>query len=637
MTRNVNDISEADFNSNTGTAEAGYQPSSTSQKIYTQSEINPLAALADLGTATASGNASTGNIADVLKVFTEVQARTANSPSALKVSLLPIEDSSLNISSIVQYVIVDGTLFYAIFLLEALSKPLPNKLLQVPGGKQIEVDRDASHYWDPFMVSKTEQILAATSNIALNLTSVAAIVVGRHTNLTIADKLAPYYDHGIAAITAHLRVKNGGSTSGLSAKLLSHQQLELTAKYDVTPGDTYLSTTGQPISADFNVVLYVRSANKNAAASSVHNNQGDIGLTSLMGYLDFMRRVPEGTMAGAWGGYNRPVPGYDPVVVITQNTSLGVSSQSNDDLLTQLLALPTLLPLIDPQHNKWSTIFEPFVGDSGNKPSIGLLALEHNLYPGTPHKPEVIKVVSGTEHVSGTDKLTAQQVIQAYINPTIIIAQDILHGGPLEWVQLMLANATPGSSYEEVIIDELDKFSDGQFSKMWGPLNQPILSAPSTWIHAGYYPDPAGKNRDIRSINYLALLESTGGDPNVFDPFAAGFLPGTDQPALMDQKRKLLLQVVPQITFTGMYTRIFYNNAFINTIDALLHNVGLQITVEGLVDLYGGNQVRRSFNSEFLSPIQTHGTFSTNFRTYNQAGTSSTRYQPSAGLGQYRK
>lgn len=603
------------------------------------SVLGGMARLQQMGAVTTTGNAGTGNTAEVLKLLQNVQKRTENNPGVRKLNLFPHEDVKSMVSLIIAWAVDDNKIYYAPLMIEKLSKPLANSEMPVQGGRDIEVDRPTARYWTPRRQEMVETYLSQMMNNTIKVfNGVSALIVPRIIDITSEDALAPFYDAAYAAIDCRIRDINGLPTSDITAALLSDSSINLVAKYNICPASNFLPLTSGPIVADFNAVLYARQANKPAGwQAGVEGDDEDIGITGIMGYMDFIRKDVQPVMGYQTNGL-QPVAGYDPVLVITSSTCLGISSSSNDNLLSQLLALPVILPLIDASTMKWITIFEPFAGDTQNKASIGALGLEHNIYPGVniggkPWQPELLQVIPGTDNYGQPDKLTASQIAQIYCGRNVIVAMDILEGGPLEWVQRLFAAAKPGSVEEDIILRELDLFAgDTLFSSAWRASGQPILAAPSTKIHAGYYTDDHGVKHDIRSIDYLTMLITTQGDPVNFDKFAAGFLPGTDHEINMDQKRRILRQVASNFEVTGLYTRIFVNNAFLNALGGLLVRTKCSYTVEGLQDLSVNGGHRAAFNQNFFQPANGAGVFNFHAKT-QQTSSTFNRYKSGQGFG----
>lgn len=569
--------------------------------------------LSALSAVRASANTAAGSTKEVMETLEKVMARIENVPAAIKPALTPIESNDLLISAIAISLEFKNTLYYSVLLFESLGVPIQNA--ELPSyGRNIPVDRSTSDYWDPVMTSITESILTNKfpSSSREHVTCTAHIVVPGHIDLKSEEKLAYFYDHCIASLMCDIKLINGEPSHDPSFKpaLLSSRNLLLNAKFDFTPGATYQSTTGEPILADFNAILYARDASKvNALNQSSHNVGGDICLTSAMGYVDFIRCQPMQIQYG-----QQTVPGYYPVIVLTQLSTLskaGTAKTLDDNLLSFLLSLPLVLPLAD-SNQRWVQVFEPTLAGAGNKPSIGHLALEHNVYPGQQHKPQSLPILPGNDVSNDPNRLTARQMAQYYCLPSVMVALDYKQGGPLEWLHRILVEATPGSVAEQLIIRELDIFSGGAFGKIWADMKQPICSAEHTYLHAGYFTAPNGNQCDIRSVDYLSVLESSEGDLSTINAFAAGFYPGTTDYERMYAKRKFLETVAPTFKCTGLNTRVFINNNFISAIDQMLSQVGLSFTLEGFNDINGIGGQRPMLNAQYLTPMTSHGTFGFN-------------------------
>lgn len=557
-----------------------------------------------LGLHTASGNSASGTTADVVKVFETIRKRIENLKGVLVPQILPIEHPELAIPAITLSYKVNKTVFYVVLLLEGLGKQITN-VIDNRMGRPTEIRRSTIEYWDSKMTIHTEEFINRFYNYDLeNIVAVAPIIIPKTIDLTSADQLDDLFDHAVAGLTTYINVAHNKPSSNINAGILNNNQLALAAKIDITPSATYASTIGTPLAADFNAVLYARPANqqRNQLEVSAHGVNNEIAITGLTGYIDFVRQVSQGQMVG--GTFT--CTGYAPVFVIDQISALGKSGKSNDSLLNQLLGLSLIMPLASNQGN-WASIFEPSISDSTNKPSIGVLGLEHQPFPNQPHVPTRVDIAGAMEQFKA-DKPTVRQFTERFISTNPIVALDIIHGGPLEWAQRVLAGAVQGSGDEKIIIDELDKFSGNLFSAIWKPLNQPILidNRPEynqVNLYTGYYPAPDGSKHDIREVNYLAVLDATNGDMNQFDPFASGFVPGTNSPEQMDQKYRELTKLVPSVTITGMSTRIFLNNEFINAIDKMLAACKLQVTIEGMQDMSGYGSISRAFNAQHIAPI----------------------------------
>lgn len=597
-----------------GTAANQAHPQPQPQPLFQEPIYNgnAVSQLANLGRVTSTGNAGSGTPIEIQKLLDEAALRTYNDPKAIRLTSLVIEDPKLNIPAIVEYMVYHKRIIYTILLLEKLGQPL-NNIMQSLGNRQIEVDMPTIRYWDQTMRDLVEATIRRQPGVAgvpgdCPIHAVSVVVVPESVDLKDINKLAPFYDHMTAAISAAQRSIQGDPTSDITFNLLADRSLQLVAKHDVRPGSTFHTPTGEIIAGDFMVTLSARNSNTNLARRELHNVSSDVTLSSVVAYIDMAYHEPEQRYVQTQPGMPvLPVAGYDPLVVITQITPLGKTSRANDDLLTQLFGLASVSGILSDY--RWATIFARGVGDSGSKTSIGVLGLEHNPYPGTKHTPQILNVVAGTDLVQGSDRLTALGVIQIYCTPTMTVALDVVQGGPLAWAQSIFANASPGSNDEWQIIRELDAFSGGNFTRIWSKLQQPILAMPSAEIHLGHYTDENGNLCDIRKLDYLTMLEATQGDVSIMMPYSAGFQPGNGDLGVIDQTRRIIRTYAPTAVFTGMATRIFFNTNFINALDQMFSACGLQIVMEGLGDIGGMGNRRGTFNSQYISGINNSGVF----------------------------
>ncbi len=564
-----------------------------------------------LGFGATTGNVSTGQLKEFMVLFEQIKTMTVGKPNALNVKLLALEDNSIYIGSIIMYYKLDKTIYYTIFLFECTAKHIPNQVISIPNNRMIEIDMTTDKFFNQYMKEMAETALLYTEGQDNNLFSVSAIVIPKKHPLTDISNISPIYDFGVANITNVIKLNSGQVTDLLTAKDLKHSSLALVNSIQITPGSTYTSYLSQPIDGDFNMVLSVQNANKQDIRSAIHGADEDICLTSVIGRVDFFRQMVNPATTN-YGMQQQSVPGYVPVIIMTQVSRLGKSSQVNDTLLSQLLGIASLMPMINTDDNNWVSVFEPQIGEFSARTSIGVLGLEHNPYPGLQHQPGIVEIIPNGDQIRDANKFTAKEFAQIFCSKNIIVALDILKGGPLEKIQNIIATATKGSKSEMLIINELDAFSDGKFSKLWRIKDQPILSLNPTIIHAGFYTDGDNKQRDIRSVDYLAALEWSNGNQQILGPFVSGFLPDTVTDIHLDQKRKMLVQAIPNMTITGLYQRVFLNNEFISTLDEMLAAMELSYQIKGISNLDDVNSRKHFINSNYFTPIQSHGTFYNN-------------------------
>lgn len=596
-------------------------------QVYTAAEL-----FSRMGQATASGSSVTGSTTEVVKLFEEIISKVAYSASAIHPNIIAIEHTELSIPAVILAHEESGAVFFVALLIEGLGAPIPPRIENMYGVR-AEIPRDTSDYWESKMINLAkEMILRRYDNRSVQLVESAFIVIHKSTNLKDVTQLTPWYDSAIAAIQNKLRQSKRLASCPYDGAMLRNSGLQLTTKITIAPGATYLNMVNVPILADFTTTVYAKLANQNQKDQSPHGAHDQFALAALTCFVDFLRDM------GPVENYNGVVTqtGYVPVFVITQSSALGKTAQSFDCLLTQLLALPTLIPMLSNQAN-WATLFEPGIGDLGTKTSIGTLALEHNPFPNQPFVPAICNLASAGEFHTA-EKPSVRQFIERFVSKMTVVALDIVHGGPLEWVQSILASATPGSPSEKIILDELDKWSNGIFTPIFREIpNHSILvldrdgvTPLRTVLHTGTFPGNDGLH-DIREVNYLTGLAVNTQDLTSFNNFADGFVPLSNTPEHMDKKLKELQRLVPNATITGRCTRIYINNTFISALDKMFAALKLSLIVDGMQDLSSYGAITRGFNAQHMTPISAAQSF--NF--YNRQNTGGQPYDRFAPGGAY--
>lgn len=576
-----------------------------------QPAMSAVEMLSNLGSQTASGSGSSKTPGEVHKLFEEIAARMQKKQRSIKVYSMVVEDPKLNIPAVVLYTIANSVVYFTPLLLEQLGQRLENAIEQVHGTGTIEVTRPTSMYYDTVMravcLSSVKFDVNARSLPVKEFVAASHVVIGRGIELENIEKLSPFYDAAVSCFKGNIRGDAGLPMSELTTKILSDKSIQLIARNDIHPGSTYQTTAGQIIAGDFCINLIARPVQQDT--SDIHNVGSEVMLSSLTGFVDFAYRAPDATPPHQLPNQHLlPVPAYDPMVIVTDISPLGKSVSADDDILSQLLGLAALSGTIS--NLRWSTIFTRSSADSGKKTSIGAFGLEHNPFgPTVKHEPKMINVTSGELAVAGDDATTPLTVIQTYCTPTMTVGIDIIQGGPLSWVQALLAGATRGSPQENLIISELDAFSNGMFSKIWGS-DKNILSMPSIEVLLGHYTDDKGEIRSISSTDYLYTLEASGADISVMEPYSRALSPSTCDKIALNEMRKIIKLLHPNAEFTGLATRVYISTDFINSLDELLNVCGLSIALEGLNDIVGGTN-RSSMLNGVAGQVTGHGTFST--------------------------
>ena len=414
---------------------------------------------------------------------------------------------------------------------------------------------------------------------------------------------------GITAERFNLGLINTDETT-LSAKIA------YTASNDFTAGQAE-TTTGLPVRSDIRISL-IGSLNQQR-----HQNDLDFSpsreLVSVDGYIDLVYNQPP-----------PPVPGQAPITQHYVPNFVITRADTQIDAITmelQLLALAqaTLVS----QNWAWAGSFLPNHDITGmDLRDIGAIGYEVNL-AGNEGKPTKIDTKS-----NDFDTNALYQFILMNINKDIIYSMDIVEGGDLSWVQEVFLessyrNEAGGSAYTH-IVESANELTGGVFSQVF-PAGQPIVSNAMNRVHVGYYKERDGSIKDIRNIDYLAILNLSGkNDLSTVAQWGESF--DNDSIPLevrLETRMNILKQVLSNnFTLKGYARRIMFNPIFLNALNASCYHAGLVIRPQNTFQQFSQGMSRGNYNmaqyalpSEAVQPLFTYQPQS---------------YRPNAGIGNYQ-
>src|SRR5690606_27028199 len=119
-------------------------------------------------------------------------------------------------------------------------------------------------------------------------------------------------------------------------------------------------------------------------------------------------------------------------------------------------------------------------------------------------------------------------------------------------------------------------------------------------IHLGYYTNADGEMRDIRDIDYLALLNMIGGKDirtveEVMDTFDRTDIPVEIR---LDRRYRILKEVLgDSMVIKGYATRITFDAKFIEALIAACESAGINVRSGNIAQEFGGLGVRGNLNA----------------------------------------
>lgn len=227
-------------------------------------------------------------------------------------------------------------------------------------------------------------------------------------------------------------------------------------------------------------------------------------LTRLDGYVDLDFHMPQpNPQQQMYGMYGQPQPQtqrYLPRLVITRMESAAIASTPELDLL----ALSTAMHL--GLNNQWMQLFQPRWNKTGKKGEVDLrdvsaLGFETQLTPDA---------APGRLPLPGaSDMPKFYQMLALAIHPNLMYSMDVEEAGDLTWLHSDLYRAALGDQEStRNIITAADRLTDGIFSQGWD--GSAVAIDEDNRIALGYWTDSKGQLRDIRDLDYLAMLNLVG-------------------------------------------------------------------------------------------------------------------------------
>ena len=267
--------------------------------------------------------------------------------------------------------------------------------------------------------------------------------------------------------------------------------------FKVNHGADPVDILGQPVRADWSLVLQKVPRSNQNKNNSVAAFQTERPVVTVNGYTDYLYSGQDSTQYMV--GMNAIPPSFIPVPVVTN-----VTQHQNNWSEFNVLALPLALALF--QGNNFLSKWEPSaVFDTMH--NIGALNIQ-GIRPGG---------ATGVR-INTQDPNWNMGILQAtfggMIQPTGLICFDVnsftLNGSLLELLLMSTLQNDMGAKAKSVLIAEFDRATAGRFSKSWD-VSQPMAQRMGVYP-TGYfnYQEKQGEQiiqyqRDIRAVDYLAV------------------------------------------------------------------------------------------------------------------------------------
>lgn len=515
-----------------------------------------------------------------------LKSESQDQETDIKIHVLDNQQRSTVLSAVIISVgTIRGTQSYAAahaLIVEASASRLP-KITMNNGTQPIEYSAVAGDTYNAPMWDKVKAFVAESYPTNTIIRDASCTVIPTEMDLTDVDSVRAVLFYAIQGVYYTLENLVGHVPEPWSVSKFTRND-RVTAKIDFTP-QPLITTTGLPVRSDVSIILN---------ASNTQVNQYDMLPTAgkdfsrVDGYVDLVYKQPPRPAYG-----QHPVTQhYHPRFVMTNFAPLleGV----NLELLLLALSSATLLSRND--NYVWGGVFRQRYGAETNLRDIGAIGYDIPALVGAAAGDKGGKI--DTQASSFTPE-SLYQLLSSMIHPRLVFSFDVEETGSLSFIHNDFV-AAAGNNQDAVqrIVDACNRLTDNIFARHYP--GGPIVYDDNNRVHLGYYIDGKGNRKDIRELDYLAILNMVGkNDPTIAAKWANTF-DRTDIPweQRLDERERLLTSLVGQGSFriTGYGRRITFYPQFVAALASAIAEAGLVIQ-PGQQAFFFGDQVVRGNDS----------------------------------------
>lgn len=452
-------------------------------------------------------------LAAIVKSFNDILSEIQESDLGFKLLVIDNKQSLTALSAITLCYrkSVGGKEYVAIYtMLVSGGTKLNNRNIRI-GDQNVEIVTTPGDVADSELrkyVMNTVQELYDRSTRVIECSS---NVIHDEVDVNNKSQLRAILTNASRACYAGLVTEKVISEVPFNAKLIGSND-SLVAHVDMNP-QPINNTSGLPIRNDMQIEL--RAVTQQASQSQPEQV---IGLTQVNGFVDLVYVPPQmqANQPMVWGQQNNVAPQrYCPRFVITNFTS----QLDATTMELQLLALASSQILVEniggaPQ---WMNTFRPRSVSKGeiDKRDIGAVGLEVNFSGTDKNAYGIIDTKSNTFSNQDLYKLIGMSFYQ-----NLIYSIDVEESGDLSYLNMPLAYAASatGELYSKAhayITNAANQLTNNNFSRCWqavtgGNVNERYFLSDENRIFTGYYIDKDQVKRDLRDIDYLAILNLMG-------------------------------------------------------------------------------------------------------------------------------
>lgn len=468
-------------------------------------------------------------------------------------------------------------------VVEASAGKLANRIYPY-NGSQIEIETAAGDVVDETLWTKIKGFLQETygRNQTSLIHNAGAMVLPQELSPQDAEHIHRVLFAATSALSTVMEKDVIQQETPLSISMID-TGTNLTATLDYNP-PALDDATGLPKRSGVRVLLKGQMSNQ-SNTQAIH--VPEVELTSVDAYIEPVFQEPERA------AYNQQqdLRYYTPRIVIT-NIDSGVNAVTPE---TQLLGLTTATLLA--RSMAWGGVYANRykARDSWNLTDIGAIGYEVNL-SGDPNAPR--------DRIDTTADSFTNQELHKLLSLTFrdapIFSMHVEETGEQSWLNQVFFNAAHGDAVaNDDIIRAAVNLTDGHFRNHWTP-GTPIVVDENTRVVLGYYKDfTTGALRDIRDIDYLAMLNLLGEkDMKAVIDWSRTYLDQSlPMEVRLEQNTKILRALVPEFKLKGYARLLTITPEFILALYNSAQAAGLNIRPANMLQNFNAQLGRGTYNA----------------------------------------
>lgn len=556
-------------------------------------------------------------LSKLMKALTTVYEEAAD--KSFEITPIPIDYNStvsLNISALVICLrdksALDIGVAYHTLIIEASIDPVAPKY-ELVNSVNVEIIRVAGDAYD---VTMNEFIVDAVRKQfpQSTLLPVGHCVVPRTFN--VADPMAVYNlaANALAACSQELQV-NDKAFVDLN---LSQASKDSNLTVRTTFGNPQITNAvGQPVRSDIQIEF--------AAAPTTNQNNQAVERTSVIsrvsGFMDLVWDPVQAPTNFYYAPQQQSFQRYVARFVMTMMES--------HDLLTIPAQLLGLLPALNlRENNAWIQAFKQHnYSQDIDIHDIGAVGIEAN-FEGNPNGiGKRIDTRSDSFQNEHLYKLVASTIRQG-----MLLSLDIPESGPESWYNEVFVAAADGNQVaRNMIIAAANQLTNGHFNKYFNN-NDAICIHEENRIHLGTYVDANGVIKDLRDVDYLAVLNLVGEkDPQIVRDWSDSFIKtGYPLPMRLSGRKRTITSLFNEVKITGFARRVTFENNFMDALARAAIDAGLNIrSTTAYTDI---GSYERATASGFTSGALMSGDQTGLFRATGYNAGAAMGYRPAVGF-----